>query len=229
MALPLRGDLHLGKLTGALLFGVVGTAILLSLGFWQVQRLAWKQGVIAQIETRLSEEVAGIPATPTEAEDEYLGVRVEGTIEPGEVHVLGSHGGIAFRVIAPLVLADERRILLDRGFVSEGMKDEVRPIGPVLVEGNLLWPDETDSFTPDPNLDRNIWFARDVEPMAAALGTEPVLVVARDMSLGGTSLQPVTVDMPNRHLEYAITWFSMAAAWSMMTVYMLWRIKRRID
>src|SRR5690606_34194682 len=157
MALPLRVDLRLGKLTGALLFGIVGTAILLSLGFWQVQRLTWKQGVIAHIDSRLSEDAGGIPAAPTEAEHEYPAVRLEGRIEPGELHVLGSHGGIAFRVIAPLVLADDRRVMIDRGYVSEATKDDARPIGPVEGEGNLLWPDETDRFTPDPNLDRNIW------------------------------------------------------------------------
>lgn len=229
MALPLRGDLHLGKLTGALLIGVVGTAILLGLGFWQVQRLAWKQGVIALIETRMDEELAAIPASPSEAEHEYLGVRLQGEIAPGELHVLGSHDGIAYRVVAPLVLPEGRRVLLDRGHVPEAAKDAARPIGPARVEGNLLWPDESDRFTPDPNLERNIWFARDVAAMAAALGTEPVLVVARELSLPGSEPGPVTVRIRNNHLEYAITWFLMAAAWSLMTVYLLWRIKRRID
>ena len=145
------------------------------------------------------------------------------------MHVLGSHNGIAYRVVAPLALPEGRRVLLDRGHVPEAGKDETRPIGPVTVEGNLLWPDETDRFTPDPNLDRNIWFARDVEAMAAALGTEPVLVVASALSLPGTEPAPITVQIRNNHLEYAITWFAMAAAWSLMTVYLLWRITRRID
>ncbi len=229
MALPVRSSVRLGRLTGALLFGIVGTAILLGLGTWQVQRLSWKQDVIALIETRLGEEVAGLPATPTEADHEYLGVHLQGTVEPGELHVLGSHNGVAYRVISPLLLADGRRILLDRGFVTETGKTAERPTGPVDVEGNLRWPDETDSFTPDPNLARNIWFARDVGQMAEALGTEPVLVVARTLTLGGTDPAPVTVQIRNNHLEYAITWFGMAAVWSMMTVYLLWRIKRRID
>lgn len=229
MALPLRGDLRLGRLIGALLIGVIGTAILLGLGYWQLQRLAWKQGVVALIEARMTEGAAGLPATPSEADHEYLTVRLGGVVEPGEVHVLGSRNGIAYRVIAPLALGDGRRVLLDRGFVAEAEKDDPRPTGQVEVEGTLLWPDETDRFTPEPNLDHNIWFARDVERMAAFLSTEPVLVVARTLSLPGTTPQPVTVELRDNHLEYAITWFAMAAAWTVMTVYLLWRIKRRID
>jgi surfeit locus 1 family protein len=229
LALPLRGGLHLGRLTGLLLFGVLGTGVLVGLGVWQVQRLGWKQDVIALIETRLESGVADLPAAPNESANEYAAVRLSGTIEPGEIHVLLARNGISYRVIAPFLLADGRRVMLDRGIVPDAGKDASRPIGPAEVEGNLLWPDETDSFTPDPNLERNIWFARDVGRMSAALGTEPVLVVARRLSLPGTDPLPVSVELRNNHLEYAITWFAMAITWSVMTAYLLWRIKRRID
>ncbi len=219
----------MGRLTGALLLGGLGTAVLLGLGTWQVQRLAWKEGVLELIEARMNEALPALPAAPDPEAHRYLRTHLTGTIEAGELHVLGALNGPGYRIIAPLALIDGRRILLDRGFVPEREKTAPRPTGPVEVDGNLLWPDETDSFTPAPNLDRNIWFARDVDSMAEALATEPVLVVARALSLPGTTPYPVMVDIPNNHRNYAITWFLLAAAWAMMTGYLVWRIKHRTD
>ena len=68
--------------------------------------------------------------------------------------------------------------------VPTDQKDSDPPTGTVTVTGNLQWPQETDSFTPEPDLRKNIWFARDVPAMAAALDTREVLVVARAMSPG---------------------------------------------
>ena len=76
---------------------------------------------------------------------------------------------------------DGRRILLDRGFVDQDHKRDPRPPVRLDVVGNLHWPQEKGSATPAPNLDQNIWFARDVPAMAKALGTEPVLVVAAEV------------------------------------------------
>jgi surfeit locus 1 family protein len=171
-----------------------------------------------------------VPAQPTEAEHEYRRVRAEGRLLPGELHVYTSAPprGVGYRVIAAMEIEDGRRILLDRGFVPVEEKDAARRVGPLTVEGALLWPDETDGFTSAPDLEKNIWFARDVEPMAEALGTEPVMVVAESSDDPAAPMPlPVGVNMANDHLQYAITWFSLAAIWAVMTGYLLWRIKRR--
>ncbi len=210
-----------------LLFGILGTAILVALGTWQLQRLGWKEAVIARIEARLASDPVPVPADANAGEHQYLRVRAEGEIAPGELHVYTSHPphGVGYRVIAPLVLRDGRRILLDRGFAPIDAKDTTRPIGPVEVEGVLHWPQEVDRFTADPDLDENIWFARDPEAMAAALDAESVLLVVAESSIeGGPILMPVTVNIPNRHLEYVVTWYGLALVWAGMTVYWLWRI-----
>ena len=96
--------------------------------------------------------------------DQYRRVRATGAIEPGELHVYTSAPGrgVGYRVIVPFRLADGRRILLDRGFVPIAEKDAPRRLGPITVEGALLWPQETDRFTSAPDREKNIWFARDV-------------------------------------------------------------------
>lgn len=214
-----------------LIFGVVGTAVLLSLGTWQVQRLQWKEGILAQIDQRIADDPVALPIGPTEAEDEYLPVTVSGTFQDSFVDVLVStqETGPGFRAITVFLTEDGRRILVDRGFVPEVAKADPRANGQAVVTGNLLWPDEVDGYTPAPDLGRNMWFARDLPAMAAALNTEPLLVVLRSSTEDSAPATPMPVDsigISNDHLEYAVTWFSLAAIWVLMTGYFLWRQRR---
>lgn len=222
----------MGRLIGAMVLGVAGCAVLLGLGVWQVQRLAWKEGVLAAIEARIGAAPVAIPSAPDPATDRYLAVTAEGTFLPEEIHVLASrkHGGAGYRLISVFATADGRRILADRGFMPLEDKDTPRPATPATIIGNLHWPEEVDRFTPAPDADRGIWFARDVPAMAAALGTEPVLVVVSGTSEAAAPAEVFPVDpasIPNDHLGYAVTWFGLAAVWAGMTLLLVWRIRRR--
>jgi surfeit locus 1 family protein len=213
-----------------LLFGLIGTAILIGLGVWQMQRLQWKEGLLAQIDARLTDAPAALPAVADPQTDRYLPVRVTGAFTDEALYVLTSlrEEGPGYRVIAAFRTTEGRRIMVDRGFIPEDRRDAPRADGAAEITGTLLWPDETDGFTPPPDADRNIWFARDVAAMAGALGTEPVLVVARSPT--GDGIRPLPVDsagIANNHLQYAVTWFSTAMVWVGMTLLLLWRIRRR--
>jgi surfeit locus 1 family protein len=118
-------------------------------------------------------------------------------------------------------MTDGRRVLLDRG--RSGATPEM--VGEMTVVGNLIWPDDVDSYTPPPEGD--LWFARDVAGMAKVLNTEPVLVSSKTDTGQGVEPLPLGISgIPNNHLQYAITWFSLAAIWAGMTVFALWRIRR---
>lgn len=215
-----------------IVFGLAGFSILIALGAWQVQRLAWKIAIIDRIGTRLAADPVPVPPEPDPASDQYRRIADSGTILSGELHVYTSAPprGVGYRVIAPMELGDGRRILLDRGFVPIEEKDQRRPRGEATVQGALLWPNETDGFIAEPDLDKNIWIARDTETMANALDTLPVmLVVSQSADPGAPMPLPVSVNIKNDHLQYAITWFGLALGWAGMTAYALWRIKRRID
>lgn len=220
------------RLIAMLIFGVCGVAVLLALGQWQLRRLAWKEAIVAQIERRLDSAPVALPENPTEGQDEYRRVAVTGRFHEGELHVLISMAphGPGFRIIAPFETEAGRRIMVDRGFTPEARKSAARALGETTVTGALLWPDETDGFTPEPDRAENFWFARDVAPMAEELSTEPVLVVAESGAGGEGAFPaplPVTVDIRNDHLEYAITWFSLALVWAVMTALLLRRELRR--
>ncbi|WP_170339384.1 SURF1 family protein [Ruegeria arenilitoris] len=208
-----------------LIFGLAGLAVLVSLGTWQVQRLAWKEGILADIEARIAAYPVPLPEAVDPEADRYLPVEVSGEMLPGEIHVLVSvkQVGPGYRIIAPFRTGD-RTILVDRGFVPTTAKQAERQIGPTQVVGNLHWPDEIDGYTPDPDRAGNIWFARDVPALADALGAEPILLVARSQTDPAITPLPVdTAGIPNDHLQYAVTWFGLALVWAAMTGYFLWR------
>ena len=173
-----------------------------------------------------------LPAVPDPTVDKYLPVRVAGRFTGTGIDVLASLRGVGagYRVIAAFQTDDGRRIMIDRGFLPEDQRDRPRKATVASILGTLHWPDETDSFTPPPDTAGAIWFARDVPAMAAVLQTEPVLIVAREATGDGITPLPVdTQGIPNNHLNYAVTWFSLAAVWAGMTGLLLWRIRRRTD
>jgi len=220
----------LNRILLPLIFGLAGAAVLVSLGVWQVQRLTWKQGILAQIEARIDAAPVAIPDTPS-PDDRFLAVQVTGTLVEPALRVLVStrDQGAGYRLINAME-TDGRRIMLDRGYIKNDLPTPPAPQGEVTVTGNLHWPEERDSYTPENDRAANIWFARDLDAMAAALNTAPVLLVARDLP-GDTGVTPLPVGtegIPNDHLGYAIQWFGLAAVWTAMLGLYIWRQRKPV-
>lgn len=212
------------------LMGVVGVAILMSLGFWQLRRMEEKRVYLDAIEARISNTPIPLPAVPEEARDKFQAVTVEGRFTGEYLEVLAGQKGASpgVMVVEAFALPDGRRIMVQRGFVEEEARGVPRSAQVAKVEGNLHWPDDTNAFTPPPDAKTGLWFARDVPAMAAKLNTEPTLIVARGPTGDGIAPMPVdTSGIPNDHWGYAIQWFLLAATWAGMTLFLLWRIRTR--
>lgn len=221
----------MSRIAMPLLTGLIGTAILVGLGTWQMQRLDWKQGILTQIESRIGGDPAPLPATGDPERDRYQPVMLNGTIDTDELYVLVSQKqvGAGYRVISPFVTDDGRRILLDRGFIPVADRDLARQGGEKEITGNLHWPDDRTSATPENDIAGNIWFARDIDAMSEVLDTEPLLVIARNMSPADPGVTPLPVDtsgIPNDHLQYAITWYSLAVVWLIGTIALVMRLRQ---
>ncbi len=221
----------MGRFLFLIIVGLGGVAILAALGIWQVQRLAWKKALLAEIEIRIDAPPVALPTNPDPDADRYLPVAVAGIFDNAAIRILASrrHTGAVYRIIRPMTLAEGRRILVDTGWIEDDASLRPPPETPVQLTGNLHWPRESDAFTPEPDEGANIWFARDVPRMARALGTEAILVVLRDApddDLGVTFWSVDTEGIPNDHLQYAITWFSLACVWAGMTAIFLLRARR---
>ena len=212
-----------------LLFGLIGAAVLIGLGLWQLDRLAWKEAQLADIAARIVADPVALPANPDPVQDRYLPVSASGSFTGETLSVLVSRKQIGAGVRVIEVFETEgRRVLVDRGFVAEADRGADLGAAAAEVVGNLHWPDEVDGFTPPPDPATGLWFARDVPAMAAALNSEPLLIVARAPTAPGIEPMPVdTSGIPNNHLGYAVQWFGLATVWLGMTAYLLWRIRRR--
>jgi surfeit locus 1 family protein len=204
-------------------------AVLIGLGSWQMERREWKVGLIERIESRAHGEPVSLSLAKDEwqrnQDVEYYRVLLVGHfLHAQERHLFTIEAGEAgWRIITPLVTNGGDIVLVDRGFVPEALKNpEARKAGQLADTVELIGlaraPLAPDWFTPAGDPARNQWFTRDVAGMTASLPAEeqaqvaPFLVEAEAEPVpGGWPRGGVTrLELPNRHLEYALTWYGLA-------------------
>jgi len=214
-------------------------AVLVSLGLWQMSRLAWKQGLIARVEER-----SRAPAVPLQGRDawprmsaeadDYRRVTVTGRFrheaETYLYHVAGDSRqagrgrpqGQGYFVMTPLVTASGDTVIVNRGFVPTERRDPAtRAAGQVegeaSVTGLVRYPEMRGAFAAPDDPARRLFYTRDLVAMGRAMGvdgrtTAPFSIDADDTAVpGGLPRGGETrLTFPNRHLEYALTWFGLA-------------------
>lgn len=221
----------LRRLLVLLIPGLALTAALAWLGVWQLQRMDWKAQQLAAIQRGIEQPAGPLPPV-VDPSMRYQPVVVSGRTTGQEILVLSGTRelGGGYQVVSAFETGDGRRILVDRGFIPQDDRHAARPPVALTVTGNLHWPEEKSRWTPEPDLKAGIWFAREVPRMAAHLGTEPVLVVARAVQGDAQGILPMPLDIsgiPNNHLSYAVQWFSFALICFVVTMTLAWRIRRR--
>lgn len=218
------------RLTSALLLGLAGVVFLCGLGSWQIQRMYEKRAQLDEMTAGISSPAVAVPAVLNPEKDRYRPVVAEGRFTGETLYVLSGKAmiGAGVQVISVLQMADGRRLLVDRGFLPDDDKHKALSVSAVKIVGNLMWPRDSNEYTPPPDAKTGMWFGRDAEAMAAVLQTEPVFIVAREPTGDGIEAMPVdTSTIPNDHWGYAITWFLLAAVWAVMTAGLVWRIRRQ--
>jgi surfeit locus 1 family protein len=216
-------------------FTVPVVLFLLGLGSWQIERLFWKRELIAQREAALAAAPAAVPRSLEEARgDELRHVAAEGVFLHDKEIFLGAtseSGRSGYQVLTPLREPGGRVVFVNRGFIPAELKDPAKRIGgeiagTVRVEGLLRLPPAGKPawFLPDNRPDLNYWIWIDLPAMAAADEIERVAPFYIDADAtpnpGGWPKGGVTrLKLPNDHLQYAITWFSLAVA--LIVVYLL--------
>ncbi len=203
---------------------VVG--LFLSLGVWQLQRLAQKEALIAKLDERRALPPTELPARIDDPEAwRYRTVSATGQFRHAdEIHIVAytADAELGYQIVTPLVRADGTTVLVNRGWVpTEKADPTTRPEGQVggtvTVTGMARpgWPQGY--FVPDNVPAKNIWFWGDLPAMAAAAHAPDALplFVEADASpnpgglpKGGQSV----LNIRNDHLQYAITWFVLAVA-----------------
>lgn len=221
-------------------------AILVGLGTWQVQRLHWKEALLETIHRRVTARpvpLQDIEARAARGEDiDYWPVELQGKFLNGsERHFFATHDGqTGFFVYTPLQLSDGRVILVNRGFVPYDKKEQAaRPGSTVDGETSVVGlsrnrlAEKPSWVVPDNDLAKNIFYWKDLDAMAGTAGLPagativPFFIDAdATPNPGGLPVGGVTnIDLPNSHLQYAMTWYGLAAA--LVGVVAVWLAGRR--
>ncbi len=212
---------------------VPALALLIALGVWQLHRLAWKTELIARAEAGLAAapaRLAGLAEDP--AALDWRRVVVRGRLLAGRNFAFGStvrDGQPGARLMTPFELPDGTVVLVDRGFLPEArLPPREPPALAVAAEAEITGVlrdrrgDRPGPFTPTNDLAGRRWFRFDAADLARWVGREvvPVVIVAERAAPPEVlaAVTPVRVDLPNRHLGYAVTWFGLAAA--LLAVYL---------
>lgn len=225
-------SVQIRSLAGLGIFSVVIVGLLLGLGFWQLQRRVEKHALIAALDERLAAAPVALPDAAqwpawTPAENEFRRVTFQARFEPhpdGRVFASGS----AIRpdvtvpgtwVFSPAQLDSGATVVINRGFVPETEKAEVTPppSGPVTLTGYIRFPETEGMLTPHEDPSKRLWFLRDQRAMAKVLGWGDVAPFYIDLETpapanGLPKPGPLQVHLKDDHMQYAITWFGLAAA-----------------
>jgi surfeit locus 1 family protein len=213
-------------LVGFTLFCLPMFLLLIGLGIWQLERLQWKLGLIAEMNRNMAAAPINLDAAIALGNNaQYRSVALAGRfVNSREVYVYttGPNGVPVYHVLAPLELSDGRTVLIDRGLVPTALRDPAsrpgsEPDGIVHVVAIWRMPDKPGPFTPAPDLKHRVWFARDLSGIARTENLRlaaPVVLEARGSTSGSSWPRggQTRVDIPNDHLQYALTWFLLVGA-----------------
>ncbi|WP_394053740.1 SURF1 family protein [Xanthobacter versatilis] len=232
------------------LAALVAFLILIGLGTWQLERLAWKEELLARVDARVHAVPAPVPPPElwprlSREADEYRRVQVRGTFDHGRETLVytvrgedavGPVKGQGYLVVTPLLRPDGPPILVNRGFVPSDRRDPAsraagQVAGEVEVVGLLRLPEEASWFVPANDPAHGSFFRMDPAGIAAArglTGAAPFVIDEEANAVpGGLPLSGGTrLAFPNRHLEYALTWYGLAAALVGVTAAFLWTRRR---
>lgn len=219
---------------------ITATAVLLSIGLgtWQIQRLFWKQGLIDARQSNAAAPIQdGLPRSFDAARDAFRRVKVKGRfLNDKEVFLAArSHRGNAgFHVITPFALAAGGHILIDRGWIPLSIRDQIGRVagqidGETTVTAFMRAPSSGGAFTPDNAPAANVWYTVDIPAIGKKTGLSDLkpfyLEADATPNPGGFPVGGQTrLDLPNNHLQYVITWYSLAIVG--LIIYILYHRRR---
>jgi surfeit locus 1 family protein len=228
---------------GLLVPAAAAFAVLIALGTWQIERKAWKEGLIAAVTQRLGGAPADLPARESwgrlvRDNDEFRRVRFAAEFDHGHEALVYASGsafrsdaaGRGYWVFTPARLKDGGIVIVNRGFVPEGRQNpnarsEGQIRGTVDIVGALRWPETRSWFTPRDDPAHNLWFLRDHRAIAAAKGVDAVapFYVEQEAPVpsgGVPHPSALKANLRNDHLQYAVTWYGLALV--LVVVFVAW-------
>jgi len=184
-----------------------------SLGTWQLYRLQWKQDLINQI----SEGLNSVPIQYSQnINKNYQRVTLVGKYNfKNQIYLynLNKKGQPGFDVITPFETLNKENVLINRGWIKKEFKNNPRINSfSKNIKGLLKESNKKNIFTPENDLKKNIWFSINLNEIQKLTGKKfnKFIVYLEDEKINTPKPKEITIDLPNNHLKYAITWYSIS-------------------
>jgi surfeit locus 1 family protein len=211
--------------------------IMLGLAVWQVQRLHWKEGLIAQRVERTTAAPIDLPTAGTDLSNlEFHRVALTGAYDHAHEFYLAArsqNGNVGYWIVTPFKARSGETVLVNRGWVPVEKKlpdarAEGQIAGETALDGVIRLPQVKVFFQPDNEPAKNVWFYLAPAEMVVAAGIQARTDLYLDAGLepvpGGFPIGGQTrIDLPNDHLQYAITWGLLAIA--LAVIYVIYHLK----
>jgi surfeit locus 1 family protein len=227
------------------------TGLFFMLGKWQLDRLAWKEGLIATVAERMHMPPLALPPVaewvgfdaqtyqyrPVTVTGHFLNdqaVRVFTSLDTAK----GRYSGPGYWIMTPFAIAGGGSVFVDRGFVPQQFggtfaSDKSGPQGTQTISGIAMTSEEAGAFTPGPDGPNRIEWVRNIDRLKAMTDRSlaPFADIYIDLPAGAPGALPqggeTTIEFPNNHLGYAYTWFGFAIVTPIMLVFWIIRQRRR--
>ena len=212
------------------LFVIFFVTIFCALGTWQLYRLQWKLELIREISF-------GLNSSPTEYSNlikkNYQRVITKGNFNFDKqiyLYSLNSNGRPGYDVITPFKTNKNENVLINRGWIKKELKDNpsinYEDYNDQNVIGFLREIYKPNIFKPDNDLNNNIWFSLNLEEIREVTGEQfsEFVIFLEDKQAKTPLPKKISVDVPNNHLKYAITWYAISI--SIIFYYLYFRRKK---
>lgn len=196
-------------------------ATLIGLGTWQIQRLQWKEALLATIHDNMAQKPVPMPEKIDDIQAwQYRRVTLAGAFDFSHEMLVKPRtldGETGYDMVVPFIRASGGTVMVDRGWISDALMPKAsRPRGSLMqIEGVLRETKPSTGFTPDNDPAKKDWYWIDVKAMADAGGLQNVAPMVLYISDKKPGVYPVggrvqAIDIRNDHKQYAIFWFGMA-------------------
>ena len=201
-----------------------------ALGTWQLVRLQWKNTLIDQI----SEGLKSVPVSYSDKiKVNYQRVAIEGRYDFEKqiyLYSLNDKGQPGYDVITPFEGLASENILVNRGWIKPNLKNNeiIDRNTSNNIQGLVLRNRKPNIFKPENDVEKNIWFSINLEEVREVTGKDfsNYVLYLEDKKTTIPKPKKITIDLPNNHLKYAITWYSISI--SIFAYFLYFRKKNEI-
>jgi surfeit locus 1 family protein len=201
-----------------------------ALGTWQLVRLQWKNNLINQISEGLKSPAINYS---NKIKTNYQRISVEGAYDFEKqiyLYSLNNKGRPGYDVITPFTTVDSENILINRGWIKTAQKNKniINKTTNKKIQGLLRKNSKKNIFKPDNEINKNIWFSINLEDVKKFTGKtfNEYILYLEDENINTPKPKQITIDLPNNHLKYALTWYSISI--SIFAYFLYFRKKNEI-